>query len=60
MLLKEFSTKVSTEKLNENLVKLLENFNNTSAPANKITGQLWFDQTNKQINLTKLNEAKLN
>ena len=39
------------EKLNENLVKLLENFNNTSAPANKITGQLWYDQTNKQINV---------
>jgi len=39
------------EKLNENLVKLLENFNNTSAPSNKITGQLWFDQTNKQINV---------
>jgi hypothetical protein len=39
------------EKLNENLVKLLENFNNTSAPNNKIQGQLWFDQTNKQINV---------
>ncbi len=39
------------EKLNENLVKLLENFNNTSAPSNKITGQLWYDQTNKQINI---------
>jgi hypothetical protein len=39
------------EKLNENLVKLLENFNNTSAPANKIQGQLWFDQTNKRINV---------
>ena len=39
------------EKLNENLVKLLENFNNTSAPSNKITGQLWYDQTNKQINV---------
>ncbi len=39
------------EKLNENLVKLLENFNNTSAPANKITGQLWYDQTNKQLNV---------
>ena len=39
------------EKLNENLVKLLENFNNTSAPSNKIIGQLWFDQTNKQINV---------
>ena len=39
------------EKLNENFVKLLENFNNTSAPANKIQGQLWFDQTNKQLNV---------
>ena len=39
------------EKLNENLVKLLENFHNTSAPNNKIQGQLWFDQTNKQINV---------
>jgi len=39
------------EKLNENLVKLLENFNNTSAPSNKITGQLWYDQTNKQLNI---------
>ena len=39
------------EKLNENLVALLENFNNTSAPTNKIQGQLWFDQTNKRINV---------
>jgi len=39
------------EKLNENFVKVLENFNNTSAPANKITGQLWYDQTNKQLNV---------
>ena len=39
------------EKLNENLVKLLENFNNTSAPNNKIQGQLRFDQINKQINV---------
>ena len=39
------------ERLNENLVKLLENFNNTTAPSNKIQGQLWFDQTNKQLNV---------
>ena len=39
------------EKLNENLVKLLENFNNTTAPSNKITGQLWYDQSNKQLNI---------
>ena len=38
-------------KLDENLVKLLENFNNTSAPSNKITGQLWYDQTNNQLNV---------
>jgi hypothetical protein len=39
------------EKLNENLIALLENFNNTSAPANKIPGQIWFDQTNKRLNV---------
>ncbi len=39
------------EKLNENFVQLLENFNNTTAPTNKITGQLWYDQTNKQLNV---------
>jgi hypothetical protein len=39
------------EKLNENFIKLLENFNYTSAPSNKIQGQLWFDQTNKQLNI---------
>ena len=39
------------EKLNENLVKLLENFNNTSAPVNKIQGQLWYDKTNNQLNV---------
>ncbi len=39
------------ERLNENLVKLLENFNNTSAPSNKIQGQLWFDKTNQQLNV---------
>ena len=39
------------EKLNENLIKLLENFNNTSAPANKVQGQLWYDKTNNQLNV---------
>jgi len=37
------------EKLNENLIKLLENFNNTTAPNNKQQGQLWYDRTNNQI-----------
>jgi hypothetical protein len=39
------------EKLNENLIKLLENFNNTTAPGNKQQGQLWYDRTNNQINV---------
>jgi len=39
------------EKLNENLIKLLENFSNTSAPTNKQQGQLWYDKTNNQINV---------
>ena len=39
------------EKLNENLVKLLENFNNTTAPSNKVVGQMWYDKTNNQINV---------
>jgi hypothetical protein len=37
------------ERLNENLVKMLENFANTSAPANKQKGQLWYDTLNNQI-----------
>jgi len=39
------------ERLNENFVKILENFNNTTAPNNKQQGQLWFDKINKQINV---------
>ena len=39
------------ERLNENFVKLLENFSNTSSPANKIKGQLWYDSLNNQINV---------
>ena len=39
------------EKLNENLVKLLENFNNTTAPSNKVQRQLWYDKTNNQLNV---------
>ena len=46
------------EVLNENLVKILENFNNTSAPANKIQGQLWYDKTNNQINVYTGNKWK--
>jgi hypothetical protein len=31
------------EALNENLIKILENFSNTSAPTHPIRGQIWFD-----------------
>ena len=37
------------ERLNENFVKILENFANTTAPANKIRGQLWYDTLSNQI-----------
>jgi hypothetical protein len=39
------------ERLNENFVKLLENFANTSAPSNKQKGQLWYDSLNNQLNV---------
>ena len=32
--------------LNENYIKLLENFSNTSAPSAPIAGQLWYDSLN--------------
>jgi microcystin-dependent protein len=34
---------------NNNLLHLLENFSALTEPANKITGQLWFDKTNNVI-----------
>lgn len=37
------------ERLNENFVKMLENFANTTAPAKKIRGQLWYDTLSNQI-----------
>jgi len=37
------------ERLNENFVKILENFANTTAPAKKIKGQLWYDTLTNQI-----------
>jgi len=37
------------EYLNENFVKLLENFASTSAPNNPITGQIWFDVSENRL-----------
>lgn len=38
--------------VNENFLKLLENFSNNTAPAKPIKGQLWYDSTNKQLNFS--------
>lgn len=35
--------------INENLVKLLENFASTSQPSYPLTGQLWFDTTENRL-----------
>jgi hypothetical protein len=37
------------EALNENLIKILENFSNTSAPTRPIRGQIWFDTTESKL-----------
>ena len=37
------------ESIAENFLHLLENFSNTSAPSNPITGQLWWDSTNSKL-----------
>jgi len=37
------------EALNENFVKMLENFANTTAPTNPIEGQLWWDKSDGRL-----------
>ena len=37
------------EYFNENFIKLLENFSNTAAPSNPITGQLWWDSNEQRL-----------
>jgi hypothetical protein len=37
--------------IDENLLKLLENFSNTSPPSKAISGQLWYDALNKKLKL---------
>ena len=39
------------EKFNENMIFLLENFANSSAPASAITGQLWWDTASKLLKI---------
>lgn len=35
--------------INDNFVRLLENFSNTEAPSNPIIGQLWYDTTENRL-----------
>jgi len=37
------------EILNENLIKLLENFSSVSAPTRPIRGQIWYDSTESKV-----------
>ena len=37
------------ESFNENFVKLLENFSNTAAPSNPLSGQVWWDTTAQRL-----------
>lgn len=39
------------EFLNENFIKLLENFANTAAPSNPLEGQLWWDKSEARLKL---------
>lgn len=37
------------ESLNENFIKLLENFSSTTAPAQPVKGQIWFDTAENKL-----------
>ena len=37
------------ESFNENFIKLLENFSNTAAPSNPLTGQLWWNSSDQRL-----------
>lgn len=46
------------EHLNENFIKLLENFSNTAAPSNPLTGQLWWDLSEQRMKVYDGNRWK--
>jgi len=37
--------------VDENFIYLLENFSNSTAPSNPLTGQLWYNSTNNNLNV---------
>jgi hypothetical protein len=39
------------EAINENFIKLLENFSSTTAPENAIKGQIWFNSETNRLNV---------
>lgn len=41
------------ESVNQNFVKLLENFANPDSPATPLSGQLWFDSDNQKITFNR-------
>ena len=42
------------EAFNENFIRILENFANTSSPNNPIQGQLWFDTGENRLKIYAL------
>lgn len=47
------------EVQNENFLHLLENFANTSAPPKAISGQIWYDSSNKKLKFYDGNRFKI-